>query len=190
MNITDAFSQFPILTTDRLRLRQVQSSDRAALFEMWSDPKATRYLQHLAHASVEDTDIYLHATTMRYQRREAITWAITFQDRDAELLGTCSLHHFGAGFRRAETGYALRPAYWGQGITHEAMLAVLDYGFSDLSLHRIEALIDDANTASKNLLLKLGFTYEGNLRERFLIGGTLKDEHYYGLLQREWQNRP
>jgi len=64
------------------------------------------------------------------------------------------------------------------------------YVSEQIAHNRIEALIDDANTASKNLLLKLGFTYEGNLRERFLIGDMMKDECYFGMLQREWQNRP
>ncbi|NJR12481.1 GNAT family N-acetyltransferase, partial [bacterium] len=69
----------------------------------------------------------------------------------------------------------------------ECMMAVLAYGFQELGVHRIEAIIDDANTASKKLLLKLGFTYEGVLRERFLIGDRLEDEHYYALHKPVWQ---
>jgi len=68
----------------------------------------------------------------------------------------------------------------------EAMRAVLDFGFHDLALHRIEAIIDDENTASKMLLLRLGFTYEGRLRERSLQGEQMVDEHMYGLLRHEW----
>lgn len=189
MPIHDAFTQFPIITTERLRLREPRAMDREAIYDMWSDPHVTLYLPHLAHHRLEDTDIQLHDYAYRYRRHLAITWAITFKDREDELLGTCSFHHFGANHRRAETGYALRTQFWRQGITYEAMLAILNYGFGDLDLQRIEALIDDANTASKNLLLKLGFTYEGCLRERALIGDTLKDEHYYSILKREWPHR-
>jgi ribosomal-protein-alanine N-acetyltransferase len=69
----------------------------------------------------------------------------------------------------------------------EALSAILTYGFSEMALHRIEAVIDDANTRSKSLLLKLGFHYEGNLRQRFLSHHGFEDQYYYGLLRDEWQ---
>jgi ribosomal-protein-alanine N-acetyltransferase len=56
-----------------------------------------------------------------------------------------------------------------------------------MGLHRIEAVIDIANERSKNLLLKLGFQYEGNLRQRFLFRGSFEDEYYFGLLRDEWR---
>jgi len=49
----------------------------------------------------------------------------------------------------------------------EAMSTILTYGFIEVQLHRVEAIIDIANEPSKALLLKLGFTYEGNLRQRY-----------------------
>ena len=51
---------------------------------------------------------------------------------------------------------------------------------------RTEAIIDIANEGSKGLLLKLGFTYEGNLRQRYPLSGQFLDEHYFGLLKHEW----
>jgi ribosomal-protein-alanine N-acetyltransferase len=69
----------------------------------------------------------------------------------------------------------------------EAMSAILTFGFSELGLHRVEAVIDIENDRSKNLLLKLGFSYEGNLRQRYFLRGEFLDEYYYGLLKDEWQ---
>ena len=80
----------------------------------------------------------------------------------------------------------ISPACWRQGITSEAMSAVLTYGFTELDLHRIEADVAPDNIRSKNLLLKLGFTYEGNLRQRYFFRGQFEDEYYYGLLKDEW----
>ena len=51
-----------------------------------------------------------------------------------------------------------------------------------------KAIIDMANEQSKGLLLKLGFTYEGNLRQRYFFRGRFEDEHYFGLLKDEWPN--
>jgi ribosomal-protein-alanine N-acetyltransferase len=50
-------------------------------------------------------------------------------------------------------------------------------------LHRIEALPLAENAPSKSLLLKLGFTYEGNLRQRLFFRGQFKDQLYFGLLK-------
>ena len=65
-------------------------------------------------------------------------------------------------------------------------ISFLTYGFNELELHRVEAIIDIANERSKGLLLKLGFTYEGNLRQRSFFRGHFEDEHYFGLLKGEW----
>ncbi len=62
----------------------------------------------------------------------------------------------------------------------------MTYGFDLLGLHRVEAIIDMANERSKGLLLKLGFTYEGNLRQRYSFRDHFEDEHYFGLLRDEW----
>lgn len=69
----------------------------------------------------------------------------------------------------------------------EAISAILTYGFSEMGLQRVEAIIDDLNARSKGLLLKLGFTYEGNLRQRYFFRSRFEDEHYFGLLRHEWR---
>lgn len=185
MTIDMAFTHFPILTTERLRLRQLRADDAEALFAILSDPQVAEFYGHEPHHSLTDTQQLLEQTQLRYERREAIRWGITWRGEET-LLGSCSFHHFDQGYRRAETGYELNRAFWRQGIMHEAMLAVLTYGFTGLNLHRVEAIIDIQNESSKGLLLKLGFTYEGNLRQRYPLGGRFEDEHYFGLLRHEW----
>ena len=180
-----AFTRFPSLTTNRLRLRQIQPEDAEAVFATFSDEETMQFYGHEPHRSVEETRESLEQTQARYTRREAIRWGITLKGED-QVIGSCSLHHFDTGFHRAETGYELHHAFWGQGIMNEAMSVVLTYGFAELGLHRIEAIIDNANVRSKGLLLKLGFTYEGNLRERYFFRGHFEDEHYFGMLTDEW----
>jgi ribosomal-protein-alanine N-acetyltransferase len=181
-----AFTQFPCLTTDRLRLREIQPGDAEALFAIFSDEEAMEFYGHPPHLSLDDTHGLISQIQTRYAKREAIRWGITLKDDD-RLIGSCSLRGFDAGRHRAETGYELHRAFWRQGIMAEAMTAILTYGFTDLGLHRVEAVIDDANARSKGLLLKLGFSYEGTLRERYYFGGRFEHEYYYGLLEHEWE---
>ncbi len=185
MSIDAAFAQFPVLTTARLRLRQAQLGDAEALFATFSDEEVMRYYGSLPHYSIADSRELIEAQRERYARRASIRWNITLAGED-RVIGSCGFHRFDEGYYRAELGYELNRTYWGQGIMSEAVSAVLTYGFAEMELHRIEAIIDDANARSKGLLLKLGFTYEGNLRERFYFNGHFEDEFFYGLLRDEW----
>jgi RimJ/RimL family protein N-acetyltransferase len=58
---------------------------------------------------------------------------------------------------------------------------------SETTLNRIEAVVNGANEASKALLLTLGFTREGVLRQRFYFADHYWDDLYFGLLRDEWR---
>ena len=94
-------------------------------------------------------------------RRDALFWAMTLKGED-RIIGGIVYWNFDPGFHCAEIGYELHPAYWQQGLMSEGMKAVLDYGFNELGLHRIEATPFAENEPSCKFLAKLGFTYEGN----------------------------
>lgn len=185
MTIDAAFTHFPTLTTKRLLLRQIRPEDAEAFFAIFSDEQVMQFYGHEPHRSLDDTREWIRKTEERYARRESLRWGITLKGED-KIIGSCSFHHFRADFQCVETGYDLNRAYWRGGIMTEAMSAVLTYGFNELGLHRVEAIIDIANEPSRALLLKLGFTYEGNLRQRYYFCGHFEDEHYFGLLRDEW----
>ena len=188
MTIDEAFTTVPTLTTSRLRLREIRPGDAEAIFATTSDEEAMRFIGRETHQTIEDTRDYMQLQQLRYAERTVIRWGVTLRnDGHDRVIGSCSLHHFDEGYHRAEIGYELNRAYWGQGIMPEAVSAILTYGFTEMELHRIEAVIEDANTRSKSLLLKLGFQYEGNLRQRFVSRHGFENEYYYGLLHDEWR---
>jgi [ribosomal protein S5]-alanine N-acetyltransferase len=186
MTFDDAFTHFPTLTTNRLLLRQIVPGDAESLFAIRCDDETMKFLGQEPYESLDETKDVIRQMEERYARKEALRWCITLQGED-RLIGSCSFFHFDEGFDRAETGYELNRAFRGKGNMTEALSAILTFGFNELGLHRVEAVIDIANERSKNLLLKLGFTYEGNLRQRFPFRGHFEDEHYFGLLHDEWQ---
>ncbi len=185
MTIDAAFTTFPMLTTQRLRLREIRPDDAEAIFAIYSDEEAMRYYNE-TFQSLAEAEAYILLRRDDYARHREIRWGIT-REGDDRIIGSCGLHHFDEEYHRAETGYILNRADWGRGIMTEALSAVLTCGFTQMALHRIEAVIDIANERSKNLLLKLGFQYEGNLRQRFLFRGSFEDEFYFGLLHDEWR---
>src|SRR5262249_37189964 len=162
-----------------LILRQIQPQDAEALYATFSDETVMAFYGSRAHGSVDESRELIKQQQSWYKEREGIRWGITRRGED-EVIGSCGFHHFDDGFRRAELGYELRRAYWRQGIMTEAVHAVLAFGFHEMGLYRIEAVVDGMNERSKGLLRKLGFTQEGTLRQRYYFRDRYWDEHYFG----------
>ncbi len=179
------FENFPVLTTPRLRLRQITLDDADAIFTTFGDPEVMEFYGDLPHESVEETRALIRRQQAWYEQHEGIRWGITFRDQD-EVIGSCGLFRFVNEDQRATLGYELNRAWWRKGIMSETLTSVLTYAFQTLELHRIEAVVDDVNERSKGLLRSLGFTHEGSLRQRFWFRERFLDEHYFGLLVDEW----
>jgi ribosomal-protein-alanine N-acetyltransferase len=185
MKIDAAFTEFPLLATDRLHLRQIQPADAEAFFAIKSDPEVTWSYGSEPHQSLDDTHAWIRRIQSDYDRREAIVWCLTLKGKDTAI-GACTFWNFDPSFYCTEIGYELDRAYWQNGIMAEAVSAVLTYGFADLGLNRIEANPLAGNAPSKNILLKFGFTLEGNLRQRCFCRDHFEDQLYFGLLSEEW----
>ena len=172
------------LRTDRLTLRPLAEADAPAYFELFSHPEVTRYLSRPPMTDVSQARERIAQIQDDYRTRSSLQLGLE-RNADRALLGICLLFHFEFGSRRAEIGYALRRAYWGAGYMHEALRALVDYGFGVLDLNRLEADIDPRNTASARTLERLGF-----VRERWIVSGEVSDSGLYGLLRREWAAPP
>ena len=185
MNYPD---RFPVLTTERLVLRETASHDVEAVFTMESDPVAMRYWSKPPMRDVAEAQAAVERAMGFFAARVGLRWAITRPGED-RLLGHVSLFDLNDQSGRAEIGYGLARAYWGQGIMHEALTAVVDYAFGPMGLRRLEADTHPDNHASLRALERLGFTREGLLRERWQVGDEISDTAFFGLLAREWRAR-
>ena len=187
MAIEDIFTDFPLIETERLILRQIQGSDADALFATFSDVEVMEFSGgKLPHSTVEESRAFIRQLQHWYERHEGIEWSITHKGDDT-VIGTCGFHSFGEGFHRAEIGYELRRAYWRQGIMSEALRAIVTFAFETMGLTRIEAVVDPGNEQSQGILRKLGFTHEGTLRHRYFFRDRFWNEDYFGLLKDEWK---
>ena len=105
-------------------------------------------------------------------------------------MGECGFHTWNATHRRAEVFYVMRnEASKQKGLMSEALKEVIKYGFTELELHRIQALIAIENEPSLKLLQKNNFTKEGIMREDYLVDGKNEDSHCFSLLKWEWETK-
>ena len=174
------------LQTARLVLRVPVLADADAIYAMRADPVVQRYGSHPPWTERQTALDWIDRNTRGMQAGEHAQFVIERRE-DGIVVGSCTLYGLDPQCRRAEVGYALALPEWGKGYANEAVGTMLDWGFDHLDLNRVEADIDPRNLPSARALERLGFTREGHLRERWIVGGEVSDSWLYGLLAREWR---
>jgi len=87
-----------------------------------------------------------------------------------------------------DIGYELSPKYWGYGYATEAARAIVEFGFTQLRLHRIWSWCIAENVGSARVLQKLGMQAEGRKRENEYFKGRWWDTLVFGMLDYEWKS--
>ena len=154
---------FPILITERLNLREITMEDLERIFYFRSDPDITKYIEREPQ-TLEKAKAHIEMIAAHYRQSKSISWGITTKNSH-ELIGTICLWNFSADRKTAEVGYDLDPNFQGKGIMREALKAVLNFGFSQMSFQTIEAYTDYRNIPSKKLLKALGFIPNPELQD-------------------------
>lgn len=101
------------------------------------------------------------------------------------IIGTIGFHAWSPNHKRAEIGYEIHPDHWRNGYALEALSKILSYGFDDMSLTRIGAIVFVDNVASSKLLTKVGFQKEGVLRDYMYQNNKAHDTFIYSILKNE-----
>ncbi|MNU55274.1 ribosomal-protein-S5-alanine N-acetyltransferase [compost metagenome] len=181
----------PELESSRLRLRKLEDTDAAQLYKYWGDDEVVRYLNMSRLESVQDTLDMINLLNGLSESEDTLRWGIELKETGI-LIGSCGFNVWQlAGANRGEIGYDLGVSYWGRGYMPEALLTMIEFGYSVMGLNRIEALVLPENSASRRMLDKLGFQEEGLLREyqqNEQAEGYI-DLHLYALLKREFVQR-
>lgn len=176
---------FPELEGDGLRLRELAETDDAALFEQFSDDEVTRYYDLETFSDIEEARQLLAVWRNRRGAGIGLRWAICREDAPDRLLGTCGYNLWLQRSARAVLGFDLARAHWRQGIMSRALRLVLDFGFQQMQVNRVEAVVFRDNDASSGLLTQAGFTREGVLREYEYLHGRFEDMIMFSLLRHE-----
>ena len=179
------FKNIEELKTKRLVLRKLRPSDESDVYLYASDARVTRYLLWSPHKDVYDTRRYLRFIERKYKRAEMYDWGIEYQ---GHIIGTCGFSAFSIQNNSAEIGYVLRADCWGMGIAAEALSAVLEYGFSKLSLNRIEGKFMYDNTRSLSVMQKCKMTFEGVAKSQIFVKGKYRDVGTCAILKSEYEH--
>jgi ribosomal-protein-alanine N-acetyltransferase len=177
------FDPFPELISERLLLRRVTMADAPKIFFFRSDPTILKFLSKEPAANMKEAEDFITLINNNIDKNEAIMWAITLKEDPSVAIGTICFWRIQNEHYRAELGYVLDPKYWGKGYMKEAILLILDYGFSRMGLHSAEGRINPDNKASASVLEAAGFIREAYFKEDFFHKGKFEDTAVYSRLK-------
>lgn len=161
---------FPLLETDRLLLREIIEEDSQKIFDFFSNENVTRFYGQDSFTSIEQAKQLIDLYANQYLEKRGIRWGIELKETK-EIIGTIGFHAWSPKHKRAEIGYELQPVYWRKGYATEAVTKIFTYGFNEIGLTRVGAVVFIENDASNRLLTKLGFQKEGILRNYMYQNG-------------------
>lgn len=174
------------IKTERLILRKFKISDAEYMFNNWaSDPEVTKYLSWPYHKELATTKKIINIYLEEYKSSEVYNWAIVPKEY-GEVIGSITVVEMSNEKEQCEIGYCISKSYWNQGITTEALKAVIRYLINKIGFKRVQAKHNSDNSASGKVMLKAGMEYEGRLRKyNKNNSGELVDCDMYSILKED-----
>jgi len=157
--------KFLFRKTKRLLLRPLEVED----YEVWKEANLnmldSRNLWDLGRKSKDElTKSYFKkfVSAQAKNRNSDTFYSLAIFDKQGSLIGVVSIMEVARRMTHtAYLGYRIFNNYWGMGYGYEAVKAMIEIGFDDLNLHRLEAGIEHGNKRSIRLAKSLGMRREG-----------------------------
>lgn len=162
----EVFIDFPIIETERLRLRQLELSDLDDIYEYAKERDSFVFTDGFPHEYEELKFVIGVWRNEAYQSKQFIRWAIELKSESKVIGGVYLFAPCGndASGRRMDIGIEISNKYWNNGFASEAILAASSFGLKNMGLVRVQAQVIPENIGSIRAFEKAGFVNEGMLR--------------------------
>ncbi|MDE6614357.1 MAG: GNAT family N-acetyltransferase [Clostridia bacterium] len=174
-----------VIETDRLILRKFQDSDAPCMYNNWaSSDEVTKYLMWQSYKSIDDAKERINFLKENYVRDNFYDWVIVLKEI-GEPIGSIGVVDLKENINAVHIGYCIGKKWWHQGITSEALSALIDFFFNKVGVERIESRHDPRNVNSGKVMQKCGMQYEGTLKKADINNQGICDAAYYAILKSE-----
>lgn len=175
-----------ILETDRLLLKELNPEIMYNLFTFYTDDEIMAFLGHESETELEIERLKFDGGYTTF--KTSFKRFIVADKQTGKVIGRSGFHTWYIHHFRAEMGYAITDdGYLAKGYMTEANRTIIQFGFEEMGLHRIEAFTSPDNDASVRLLRALGFKKEGVLREHYFKENRMHDSVCFGLLRKDFK---
>lgn len=177
------------LFTNRLLLRELLPTDLNGIHELLSLPETDKYNTLGIPESIVTTQSIVNEWLSEQNKSPRSTYVFAVHLLDSnQFIGLIALVLAQPKYQSGEVWFKTHLDYWNKGYTTEALMKILDFGFSELHLHRIEAGCAVENVASAKVLEKAGMTREGMKRKNLPIRGEWMDGYLYAILEKDFSH--
>ena len=169
--------------TERLMIRRFKIEDAHDVYESCNDYEVAKTTLGIPFPyTLEMAESWITKLSQREEEGTSYEFAICFKENPNKIIGCISLTDVNPKAKRAEMGYWVNRAYWGQGIATEAAKCMINFGFDKIGLHSIIARYFDINPASGRVMQKSGMTYVGTIRDHEFRFDKYYNVGYYEIL--------
>jgi len=176
----------PYIETKRLILRELKRSDCDSIYEYAKLPEVGPNAGWEPHRNKNETMEFINYSLRKRDFGQPGIFVIVHKET-YKTIGTIEIHSYKEF--KGEIGFVLHPDFWNQGLITEAAKAVIIYGMEILELHRLQYCHFKENIRSQRVCEKLGFTFEGILRNKYLMyDGTVLDDYTYSITSDDYRN--
>jgi ribosomal-protein-alanine N-acetyltransferase len=158
------FTNFPVLQTERLTLRELNLNDTKAIFRLRTKKEVVEFIDRKTLNNLSETRAFIERISKLTSNNKGVFWVIESKS-NSQVIGTIGLRNFEDEEDYAEIGYELEPSYQQKGFMSEAFNVVVEYGFKQMQLKTIEAFTHKNNRASIALLEKQKFVFEPEIKD-------------------------
>ncbi len=176
-----------MLESKRLHIRELSLADLENIHQLHSLPETDEFNTLGIPKDIQTTEKIVEEWLIlqNHSPRNSFIFCIDKKEEN-EFVGLIALNLGKSNYKTAEVWFKVHKDHWRQGYTTEALKRVLEFGFIDLKLHRIEAGCAVENIASSKTLERAGFVREGMKRKKLPIRGEWKDNYFYGILEEDF----
>lgn len=179
------FKKFPEFEIDDIILREINPvKDKVEYFNYTNEEEVCQFLaDDDKPINVEHAEIELRYWSDLFRMQRSIYWAISLKSNN-QLIGTCGYNSWSFTHQRGEISYDLNPQYWGRSIMKKSLMKIIEYGFKEMDLFRIQATVSENNLRSIKLLERLDFAQEGLMRNFGKLLGEFNNFYLYSLFKK------
>jgi len=174
----------PHITAAGVTLRALRASDAPTLHAMLTTEEVARFITP-PPTTVEGFEKFIAWTHRQQAEGRYVCFGIVPAGR-TDAVGIIQLRALDGTFTLAEWGFAIGSAFWGTGLFQAAARAALEFAFTALPVHRIEARVVTENHRGRGALTKLGAVCEAVMRQSFRRGAVRMDQMLWSVTRASW----
>ena len=176
-----------VLKSERLILREINANDLDFMHHLHTIPEVDQYNTLGIPEDKLVSEKLLNDWLVTFAELPRKRYVFIMENSNQLPIGLLGLNLGKPNYANAEIWYKLDPDFWAKGYATEVVKTILDFGFNQLQLHRIEAGFAIENIGSIKVLEKAGFTKEGHTRKLLPIRGEWHDNFGFAILEEDWQ---